>query len=196
MGEEDEFQAVITSALNVLLLGLETRLEASLTQMARISWSSLESVRPASPSAACLSCLLWLLGRHWGVGEGKRGGGDLAPTRKCIERCLLQMICAIKIITDLRPDSHVRWGSHWQLIRLKRWRPMPLIESLCHQQGMAEMGLEAVPLLQLAFLEGRCLATAGNSQHHYISLSALEASGTCILYSTRGGAHACCSQHP
>ncbi|KAK9858463.1 hypothetical protein WJX84_000384 [Apatococcus fuscideae] len=62
MGEEDEFQAVITSALNVLLLGLETRLEASLTQMARISWSSLESVGDQSDFVNSFSKTLSELG--------------------------------------------------------------------------------------------------------------------------------------
>ena len=42
--EEDEFQAVITACLSVLLLGCETRLDAALAQMARMPWSTLEAV--------------------------------------------------------------------------------------------------------------------------------------------------------
>lgn len=78
-GEEDEFQAVITSALNVLLLGLEARLEASLTQMARISWSSLDSVSfqvalpPHPPSCSSeKSCL------------GMKAAGVVSPSRSLL----------------------------------------------------------------------------------------------------------------
>ncbi|KAK9815375.1 hypothetical protein WJX72_002419 [[Myrmecia] bisecta] len=42
--EEDEFQAVITACLSVLLLGLETRLDAAMTQMVRMGWATLEQV--------------------------------------------------------------------------------------------------------------------------------------------------------
>ncbi|KAK9837632.1 hypothetical protein WJX74_001749 [Apatococcus lobatus] len=66
-GEEDEFQAVITSALNVLLLGLETRLEASLSQMARISWSSLDSVGDQSDFVNTFSKTLSELGPKIGA---------------------------------------------------------------------------------------------------------------------------------
>lgn len=40
--EEDEFQSVVTHCLTSLLLGIETRLEAALSAMARINWGSME----------------------------------------------------------------------------------------------------------------------------------------------------------
>lgn len=42
--EEDEFQSVVTHCLTSLLLGIETRLEAALSAMARINWGSMEMV--------------------------------------------------------------------------------------------------------------------------------------------------------
>jgi hypothetical protein len=56
--EEDEFQTVITLCMASLLLGLETKLEAALTAMARINWAGMEMVR-ADLSAAC-HCVAWL----------------------------------------------------------------------------------------------------------------------------------------
>lgn len=46
--EEDEFQLVITACLSVLILGTETKLDSALTQMTRLPWASLESVRSLS----------------------------------------------------------------------------------------------------------------------------------------------------
>ena len=43
--EEDDFQLVITACLSVLILGTETKLDAALVQMTRLSWASLETVR-------------------------------------------------------------------------------------------------------------------------------------------------------
>lgn len=46
MSEEEEgFATVTTAALNVLLLGLETKLDACLGSMMRGNWSAVESVR-------------------------------------------------------------------------------------------------------------------------------------------------------
>ena len=44
--EEDEFQTVISGSLSVLLLAVETRLDAPLQQMVRQPWANLEAVRP------------------------------------------------------------------------------------------------------------------------------------------------------
>lgn len=43
--EEDAFAGVVTACLSVLVLGVETRLDGVLTQMTRLPWASLESVR-------------------------------------------------------------------------------------------------------------------------------------------------------
>ena len=43
--EEDAFAGVVTACLSVLVLGVETRLDAVLTQMTRLPWASIESVR-------------------------------------------------------------------------------------------------------------------------------------------------------
>ncbi len=43
--EEEEFQGVVTACLNVLLLGIETRLDAGLQAMVRVNWSAIEAVR-------------------------------------------------------------------------------------------------------------------------------------------------------
>ena len=42
--EEDQFQAVTTSCLNVLILAVETRLDIALQQMTRMPWATLETV--------------------------------------------------------------------------------------------------------------------------------------------------------
>ena len=42
--EEDACQGVVTAGLSVLVLGVETRLDAALLQMTRLPWASLESV--------------------------------------------------------------------------------------------------------------------------------------------------------
>ena len=41
---QDEFSGVITKALSTLVLGLETRLEVELANMARLPWATLEGV--------------------------------------------------------------------------------------------------------------------------------------------------------
>lgn len=41
---QDEFSGVITRALSTLVLGLETRLEVELANMARLPWATLEGV--------------------------------------------------------------------------------------------------------------------------------------------------------
>ena len=43
--EEEEFQGVVTACLNVLLLGIETRLDGGLQAMVRVNWSAVEAVR-------------------------------------------------------------------------------------------------------------------------------------------------------
>ena len=46
MGDEEEaFAGVATAALNVLLLGVETRLDAHLGLLMRTNWAAVESVR-------------------------------------------------------------------------------------------------------------------------------------------------------
>ena len=44
-GEEEAFAGVVSSSLNVLLLALETRLDAPLAAMTRLPWATLEVVR-------------------------------------------------------------------------------------------------------------------------------------------------------
>jgi len=53
--EEDQFQAVTTACLTVLILAVETRLDTALQQMTRVPWATLETV---SFSLSTLSC--WL----------------------------------------------------------------------------------------------------------------------------------------
>ena len=50
--EEDAFAGVVTACLSVLVLGVETRLDAVLTQMTRLPWASLESVRAPCGNSA------------------------------------------------------------------------------------------------------------------------------------------------
>ncbi len=49
--EEEEFQGVVTACLNVLLLGIETRLDGGLQAMVRVNWSAVEAVRACCPPA-------------------------------------------------------------------------------------------------------------------------------------------------
>lgn len=51
MFSQDEFSGVITKALSTLVLGLETRLENELANMARLPWATLESVGDQSEYA-------------------------------------------------------------------------------------------------------------------------------------------------
>lgn len=41
---QDEFSAVITKALVTLVLGIETKFDTEMAVMARVPWSTLESV--------------------------------------------------------------------------------------------------------------------------------------------------------
>jgi len=50
--EEEEFQGVVTACLNVLLLGIETRLDGGLQAMVRVNWSAVEAVRGPTLSPA------------------------------------------------------------------------------------------------------------------------------------------------
>lgn len=54
---EDEFQAVVTQCLAVLLLGTETKLDAALQTMTRINWAAVEAVS--------------IGGHHYGAGSNK-----------------------------------------------------------------------------------------------------------------------------
>lgn len=57
MSEEEEgFAGVATAALNALLLGLETRLDACLGSLMRCNWAATESV--SFPSVHCAWNLL------------------------------------------------------------------------------------------------------------------------------------------
>lgn len=49
---QDEFSGVITKALSTLVLGLETRLEMELANMARLPWATLEGVGDQSEYAS------------------------------------------------------------------------------------------------------------------------------------------------
>ena len=53
--EEDQFQAVTTACLTVLILAVETRLDTALQQMTRMPWATLETV------SFSLSTLSWWL---------------------------------------------------------------------------------------------------------------------------------------
>ena len=58
--EEDQFQAVTTACLNVLILAVETRLDVALQQMTRMPWATLETVslHAAPMLGACpMQCL-------------------------------------------------------------------------------------------------------------------------------------------
>lgn len=48
--EEDQFQAVTTACLNVLILAVETRFDVALQQMTRMPWATLETVSRACSS--------------------------------------------------------------------------------------------------------------------------------------------------
>ncbi|XP_024364577.1 vacuolar protein sorting-associated protein 53 A [Physcomitrium patens] len=56
--EQDEFSGVITKALSTLVLGLETRLENELANMARLPWATLESVGDQSDYVNGISAIL------------------------------------------------------------------------------------------------------------------------------------------
>ncbi|XP_024383135.1 vacuolar protein sorting-associated protein 53 A isoform X2 [Physcomitrium patens] len=56
--EQDEFSGVITKALSILVLGLETRLENELANMARLPWATLESVGDQSDYVNGISVIL------------------------------------------------------------------------------------------------------------------------------------------
>lgn len=55
--EEDQFQAVTTACLTVLILAVETRLDTALQQMTRVPWATLETV---SFSLSLLTLSWWL----------------------------------------------------------------------------------------------------------------------------------------
>ncbi|CAK9191617.1 unnamed protein product [Sphagnum troendelagicum] len=56
--EQDEFSGVITKALSTLVLGLETRLEVELINMARLPWATLEGVGDQSDYVNGVSAIL------------------------------------------------------------------------------------------------------------------------------------------
>lgn len=58
--EEDQFQAVTTACLNVLILAVETRLDVALQQMTRMPWATLETVSQLTinPPDYCCACSL------------------------------------------------------------------------------------------------------------------------------------------
>ena len=51
--EEEEFQGVVTACLNVLLLGIETRLDVGLQAMVRVNWSAVEAVSTGCVLSRC-----------------------------------------------------------------------------------------------------------------------------------------------
>ena len=55
--EEDQFQAVTTSCLTVLILAVETRLDTALLQMTRVPWATLETVSQVNTNTACLDSM-------------------------------------------------------------------------------------------------------------------------------------------
>lgn len=62
--DEEEFASVVTTALNVLLLGVETRLETALTAMTKIHWAGVESVGDQSEWAGLARTTLTEVGGH------------------------------------------------------------------------------------------------------------------------------------
>ena len=53
-GVEEAFQQTITAGLNVLVLGLETRLDAGLQQLLRMPWANIEAVRNLCSSSVAI----------------------------------------------------------------------------------------------------------------------------------------------
>lgn len=53
--EQDEFSGLITRALSVLVLGMETRLDAELAAMTKVQWASLEAVGDQSEYVNAIS---------------------------------------------------------------------------------------------------------------------------------------------
>ncbi|DBB02539.1 hypothetical protein WJX82_000485 [Trebouxia sp. C0006] len=65
--EEDQFQAVTTACLTVLILAVETRLDAALQQMIRVPWATLETVGDQSEFVNVFSKVLGQIGPRIGA---------------------------------------------------------------------------------------------------------------------------------
>lgn len=65
--EEDQFQAVTTACLTVLILAVETRLDTALQQMTRMPWATLETVGDQSEFVNVFSKVLGQVGPRIGA---------------------------------------------------------------------------------------------------------------------------------
>ncbi|DBA83910.1 hypothetical protein WJX77_004419 [Trebouxia sp. C0004] len=65
--EEDQFQAVTTACLTVLILAVETRLDTALQQMTRMPWATLETVGDQSEFVNVFSKVLGQIGPRIGA---------------------------------------------------------------------------------------------------------------------------------
>lgn len=65
--EEDQFQAVTTACLTVLILAVETRLDVALLQMTRVPWATLETVGDQSDFVNVFSKVLGQIGARIGA---------------------------------------------------------------------------------------------------------------------------------
>lgn len=65
--EEDQFQAVTTACLNVLILAVETRLDGALQQMTRMPWATLETVGDQSEFVNVFSKVVGQVGPRIGA---------------------------------------------------------------------------------------------------------------------------------
>lgn len=65
--EEDQFQAVTTACLTVLILAVETRLDTALQQMTRVPWATLETVGDQSEFVNVFSKVLGQIGPRIGA---------------------------------------------------------------------------------------------------------------------------------
>ncbi|KAL3139007.1 hypothetical protein ABBQ32_005811 [Trebouxia sp. C0010 RCD-2024] len=65
--EEDQFQAVTTACLNVLILAVETRLDVALQQMTRMPWATLETVGDQSEFVNVFSKVVGQVGPRIGA---------------------------------------------------------------------------------------------------------------------------------
>lgn len=90
--EEDQFQAVTTACLNVLILAVETRLDVALQQMTRMPWATLETVSPAwctsagDPVSCIHSCLPHVVTRLVPPGFASMSCYQVLPSGSAIRR--------------------------------------------------------------------------------------------------------------
>ena len=94
-GVEEAFQQTVTAGLGVLVLGLETRLDAGLQQLLRMPWAAIEAVRALGVQALrqgysargikmCLCGGLQQLRMPWATSEAMHTPLGVCPAQACL----------------------------------------------------------------------------------------------------------------